>query len=231
MLRSLLIFMVLLWPVRLWAQPSFQEQVDHAFGIDQSLVNGIQFSNQYILIEGDPYFLNEGYRVGSVCINDQWIDYVPMRYNLYSQKVEIQYLSREGNLNQLISVPERMSAFLLDGYEFRRLQIAEDDPSYFMILSAARTSCYVQWSKETTGGGSSQRRFTPLTRRYWIQDGGSYISFADRRSYVRAFPPERKREFRKLLKSKKFYFQMATASEVEDFIGATLRLYEKDSKP
>jgi hypothetical protein len=220
-----------MWPAHFWAQSSFEEKVDHAFGIDQSLVNGVQFSNQYILIEGNPYFLNEGYRVGSVCINQQWIDYVPMRYNLYSQKVEIQYLSREGNLNQLITVPERMSAFLLEGYEFQRMQIGEDDPSYFMVLTASRTSCYIKWSREAMGGGSSQRRFGPLNRRYWIQDGDFYIFFKDRRSYVRAFPPERKREFRKLLKGSKFYFQMATAREVEDFISATLRLYEKGLQP
>jgi len=232
MLRSVLLYLLFLsLPICLAAQSSFEELVDHSFGIDQGLVNGIQFSNQYILIEGNPYFVSEGYNVGSVCINNTWYDYVPMRYNLYTQKVEIQYLSREGHMNQLITVPEKMSAFLLHGYEFRRMQIKKENPSYYMVLSSAETDCFVEWRINALGGGSSQRRFGPMKRTYWISVDEEYVAFDNRKSYLQAFPSERKKEFKKLVKSRKFYFQMATASELEEFIVAALSLYEKGVGP
>lgn len=232
MLRSALLYLFFLsLPLHLAAQSSFEELVDHAFGIDQGLVNGIQFSNQYILIEGDPYFISEGYNVGSVKINNTWYDYVPMRYNLYTQKVEIQYLSREGHMNQLITVPEKMSAFLLHGFEFRRVQIKKENPSYYMVLSSAETDCFVEWRMNALGGGSSQRRFGPLKRTYWILLGDEYVAFDNRKSYLRTFPAERKKEFKKLVKNRKYYFQMATVSALEEFIGATLSLYEKGERP
>ncbi len=213
------------------AQPSFEAMVDLTFGIDQGLVNGIQFSNQYIRIEGNPYFMDDAYRVGSVCIQDQWYESIPLRYNLYTQRVEIEYLSREGDMNQLITVPEQMSAFLLENYEFKRMQLGEDECGYYMDLSSERTPCYVSWSLDAIGGGDSQRRFSPLERVYWIRQGEQWTSFHDRKTYVRAFPPDRKKEFRRLLKSKKFYFQLASAGEVANLIGATLRLYEEGEGP
>jgi hypothetical protein len=213
------------------AQPSFEAMVDLTFGIDQGLVNGIQFSNQYIRIEGNPYFMDGGYRLGAVCIRDQWYESVPLRYNLYTQKVEIEYLSREGDMNQLITVPEQMSAFLLEDFKFKRMQLGKDDWGYYMDLSSERTACYVRWSLDAIGESPSQRRFSPLKRNYWIRQGEQWTSFHDRKTYVRAFPPERKKEFRRLLKSKKFYFQLASAGEVANLIGATLRLYEEEEGP
>jgi len=232
MFRSGILCFLLVWmPAVLMAQNSFEELVERTIGSDQGLVNGIQFSNQYIRIYGNPYFMEGRYRVGSVCISEHWHEYVLLRYNLFTQKVEIEYLSPEGNMNQLITVPEQMSAFLLEGYEFRRMQIEEDDPMYYMVLSAERISCYVGWTVNAKGGGSSQRTFTQPMRIFWIQQGEQFTAFHDRKSYIRAFPPERKKEFRNLLKWKKFYFNQASTHEVVDLIWATFRLYEEGEGP
>lgn len=214
-------------PAAVFAQPSFEAAIERTFGVDQSLVNGIQFSNQYIHIEGNPYFMDGGYRMGSVCIHDQWYEAIPLRYNLYTQKVEIEYLNREGDMNQLITVPEQMPAFLLEGFEFRRMQLGGEAWSYYMVLSTGHTECFVGWSLDVIGESSTERRFGPLKRIYWIRQGEQWTSFHDRKTYVRAFPKERRKAFRKLLKSKKFYFQLAGSREVANLMGATLRLYEE----
>jgi hypothetical protein len=230
--RSGVMFFLLAWmPAVLVAQLSFEEMVDRTFGSDQGLVNGIQFSNQYIRIEGNPYFMEGRYRIGSVLIGDQFYEYVRLRYNLYTQKVEIEYLAPEGHMNQLITVPEQMPAFYLEGYEFRRLQIGEDESAYYMVLSSERTSSYIGWNIDAIGGGNSQRRFSPPSRKYWIQEGEHWTTFHDRKSYLQAFPPERKKEFKDLLKWKRFYFNQASTNEVVDLIWATLRLMEEGEAP
>ena len=224
---GVIIFFLVLMPALLLAQHSFEELVDRTFGSDQGLVNGIQFSNQYIRIEGNPYFFDGRFRIASVLIGDQFYEYVRLRYNLYTQKVEIEYLAPEDHMNQLITVPEQMPAFYLDGFVFRRMQIGEEEPAYYMVLSSEKTKCYIGWSVDAIGGGNSQRRFGPLERKFWIQQGEQWIVFHDRKSYLQAFPPERKKEFKYLLKSKDFHFNQAGTLEVLTLVDAILQLLEE----
>jgi hypothetical protein len=218
-------------PAAAMAQLTFEELVDRSFGSDQSLVNGIQFSNQYIRIVGNPYFLDGRYRSGSVCINDQLYEEVRLRYNLYTQKIEIEYRAPEGHMNQLITVPEQISAFWLADHEFRRMQIGEDEAGYYMVLSSKQARCYIGWSLDAIGGGNSERRFSPIARKYWLQQGEHWTAFHDRKSYLRTFPKERKKEFRDLLKTRKFYFNQASTAEMVALIRATIRLLEEGEEP
>ena len=230
-----LFYLLLLWPVVLAGQQRFPLLVDQAFGSDQVLINGIQFSNQYIRVDGDPYWRDYQHREGAVCINDQWFSrQIWIRYNLYSSRVEIEYISPEGDRNQLITVPEQMSAFIIDGDEFRRMQMGEEEPAFYQVLSVGSWTCYIQWSVEMRGGGSSGQSFAPPRRKYWLSPMGSesgsvsWITFHDRKSYLESFPPERQKDFKKLLKQKKFSFRQATIPHMEEMLESTIHLYEEE---
>jgi hypothetical protein len=232
----MLFYLLLLWPVVLAGQQTFPLLVDRAFGSDQVLVNGIQFSNQYIRAEGDPYWRDYLHREGAVCINDQWFSrQIWLRYNLYSSRVEMEYISPEGDRNQLITVPEQMSAFIIDGTEFRKMQMGEEEPAYFQVHSSGSSTCYVKWSMEMRGEGSSDPSFAPARRAYWLDsgelgpEGVQWITFHDRKSYLEAFPSERQKHFKRLLKQQKFSFKQATIPEMEQMIEATIHLYEEEA--
>ena len=55
--------------------------------------------------------------------------------------------------------------------------------------------------------------------------------FHNQKSYLQAFPTERKKEFKDLLKWKKFRFGVAGTEEVVDLVWATLRLLEEGEGP
>jgi hypothetical protein len=224
---TLLCALLAIMPAFLMAQHSFEELVDRTFGSDQELVNGIQFSNQYIRIVGNPYFLDGSYRIGSLFIGDQFYEYVRLRYNLYTQRVEIEYLAPENHMNQLITVPEQMPAFLLEGYLFKRMQIGDEEPAYYMLRSSKNTNCYIGWSLEAVGGGNTQRRFSQVERKCWIQQGEKWTVFHNKKSYIEAFGPERKKEFKDLLKSQNFHFNQAGTLELIVLVEATLQLLEE----
>ena len=236
---SLLFSLILVWSASLHGQQRFQERVDRAFGSNQVLVNGVQFSNQYIRVDGDPYWRDYQHRDGAVCINDQWFGindqwsgHIWIRYNIYSSRVEMEYITAEGLRNQLMTVPEQMSAFIIDGYEFRRMRMGKEEAAFYQLVPVGSTVCYVAWSMEMKGGGSSGLHFTPPRRKYWIALGeegtgdGSWITFHDRKSYLEAFPSERQKEFKRLLKQKKFSFKQATIPEMVEMIESTIHLYE-----
>jgi len=218
-------------PGSLSAQGGFAEQVDRAFGSNQELVNGIQFTNQYIRSEGHPYWIDGGFKTGSVCINDQWFEQLQLRYNLFSQKLELGYLTPEGHMNQIMTVPENISAFSLGGYMFRRVQIGEEASAYYQVVSAGATTCYIRWSRDLLGTKSSGTSFGPIEREYWMHQGERWMYFKNQKSYVRAFPKEQKRAFKKLLKQLDFYFWRATTREMVEMLMASIRLLEEGGEP
>jgi hypothetical protein len=223
--------LTLLVPVSLCAQGGFVEQVDRAFGSNQELVNGIQFTNQYIRSEGHPYWINGGLKTGSVCINDQWFEQLQLRYNLFSQRLELGYLTPEGHMNLIMTVPENITAFFLEGYAFRRVQIGEEAPAYYQEVISGGITCYIGWSRDLLGTRSSGTSFGPIEREYWMQQGERWLYFKNQKSYVRAFPKELKRACKELLRQQNFYFQSATTGEMVEMLLASIRLLEEGGDP
>ena len=81
-----LLFIVWIIPVN-GQQNSFTAQVSKAYGPSQELVNGLQFYNKHLLVQGHPYFLDESFVNGYVILNGQEFSNVRIRYDIYSQHV------------------------------------------------------------------------------------------------------------------------------------------------
>ncbi len=225
--------LVLTFPF-LEGQVSFPEVVAAGFGSDQELINGIQFSNHYGQIEGHPYFLDGRFRSGSVLVNNQKYEQVKLRYNLYSQKVEIEYRTAEGHLNQFMSVAELMPSFSLEGLEFRRMQFPDKPAGYYQVISSGKGACYIGWKKEmrlTQNRSSGAYEFTLSKTQYWLRLDQQVTSFHNRKSFIAAFPGHRQKEISMLLKKWEFTFRQPSVQKVEAMIKDALRLYEKDNLP
>lgn len=235
MLRpSLLISLLVLTLAALDGQVAFPGLVVRAFGSDQELINGIQLCNQYWQFEGHPYFLDGRFRAGSVCINNQRYEQVMLRYNLYSQKVEIDYRTVKGNQYQFMSVAEHIPSFSLDGLEFRRMQFQDETPGYYQVITVGKASCYICWKKdlELSHNNSSRKyEFNPPKIRYWLKLDQQVVSFHNRKTFIETFPVHIQKEISKLLKQRQFSFKQPTAHEAEAMIKATLRLYEMENLP
>ncbi len=218
-------------PKSLSGQGGFVEQVDRALGSNQELINGIQFTNQYIRSEGQPYWIDGGFKTGSICINDHWFEQLQLRYNLFSQKLELGYLTPEGFMNQIITVPENISAFILEGYIFRRLLIGKEAAFYYQAVSWGATTCYIRWSKDLLGSRSSGTSFSHINRKYWMQQEDQWISFTNQRTFLRAFPKELKSDLKKLLRQQDYIFQDASTGEMVEMLMASFRLLEERGRP
>jgi len=231
---TLLISLLVLTLSALKGQVAFPDLVVRAFGSDQYLVNGILFCNQYWGIEGHPYFLDDRLRLGSVCINNQRYEQVMLRYNLYSQKVEIYYRTVTGNPYWFMSVAEHMPSFSLEGQEFIYMQFPNEPPGYYQVISLGKTSCYIGWKKDmepSPSNSSSTYKFSPPRIRYWLKYDQQVVSFHNRKTFIETFPVHRQKEISKLLKQCKFSFKQPTIHEVEAMIRAAIPLNETNNLP
>jgi hypothetical protein len=91
-------------------------------------------------------------------------------------------------MDQIMTVPENITAFLPDGYAFRRVQIGEDLPAYYQVISSESTTCYIGWSRDLKGSRSSGTSFGPIVREYWMEHGGAMDEFQGRENLCTSLP-------------------------------------------
>jgi hypothetical protein len=216
------------------AQVSFPDRVAVSFGSDQEFVNGVQFANHYGLIDGHPYFLDESFRKGSVYVNSRWYEDVKLRYNIYTQKVEIEYRTAEGHINQFMSVPEMMPSFLLNTQEFRWMAFPDEEDAYYQVISSGTSICYIGWKKDmglAKTSDSKEYEFTKPIITYWLKLDQELVSFQNRKSFVKAFPEYMQKEIKRLVMKRKYIFKYASVSEAEAMMKDALVLYERKYSP
>lgn len=215
-------------------QSTFPDLVENAYGLDQDLVNGVQYYNRYFLSEGHPYFLEDRFAKGSVTINGKVYQNVKLRYDLLSQHVEIEYESFSGGSNWLLTVSERVDAFSLDEYEFRRLKIQEDREYFYQVINTRHLTCYVHWEKKLVRLYNSViyiYRFTYPECTCWLEMGSEIKAFNNRRSFVRLFPVNIQQEIRKLLRRRGVSFRYVSQDEIIRTMHAVDNLVNSRGQP
>jgi len=232
--RSLIIGILLLLIRVMVAQSTFPRLVADAFGSDQELINGIQFSNHFGQVDGHPYFLDERFRNGSINIADQLYEHMNLRYNLYSQRVEIEYRYGNGHLIQFMSVPELIPSFSIEGRIFVRMQLGDGAFAYYQVVSSGSSACYIGWSKDKNIARNDSFRayqFSAPKRSYWLRLGQDVTPFNNRKTFAGTFPEQIQKDILKMLKQQRFSFKNATVVQAEEMVIAALGIYEMQLLP
>ena len=218
----------------LQAQHTFPEQVARTFGSDQELVNGIQFANHFGLIDGHPYFLDEGFREGSVYVNAKWYEDVIFRYNLYTQRLEIEYLTAEGNLNLYMAVAGMMTSFRMDKREFRLMEFPDEEAAYYLVISSGTSAAYIGWKKDLVLAKTSESKdyeFTMPEISYWLKLDQELVTFHNRKTFRESFPEYMQKELLRMVKQRRYIFSYPTVAEAEALMKDALLLYERGHAP
>lgn len=233
MLRSI-ILLVFLFSVfhSTYAQSKFPEMVAKSFGSDQELVNGILMSNKYWFMGGQPYFFEGKFREGFVNIKNKREEKVRLRFNLYSQRVEINYQTANGNWLEFESVPHYIHSFSLEGFEFRYKELPDKKPMYYQFITNGQDSCYIAWKKElrySSGRASTFQMEIPEIHCILHSDQ-RFIRFHNKRTFLNTFPKNSQKDAAKVLKQLGFNFKHASASEMDKLMHAVFHLYEQNNR-
>ena len=198
-------------------QGTFPDLVENAYGLDQDLVNGIQYSNRYMRSEGNPYFQEDSFKNGSVSINGKIYQNVQLKYDLFSQRVEIKHDKILGRNYRYITISDRMEAFSLGAYEFRKLNIQENPERYYQVINTGHFTCLVHWEKKLVPLDNSAiyiDHFTHPRLYYWLELNGEIIAFKNRRTFARLFPKNMQREILKLFRQRHISFRNVGPDEI-----------------
>ncbi len=209
----------------------FAELVDLAYGQDQDLVNGMQYYNHHPKSIGNPYLLEGFVHQGAVSIRGVVYNGIWLRYNIFSQQVEVEYSTLYGADNQVVLVGDRVDYFRIGEYLFRNERLNGAEKQFYQVIGAGRMLCYISWYKQLIPVSNDSRfieKFTTPKRRYLLEMDGNISKFQSYRDFIKLFPVSMKKDLRKLVRENHMQFRLATPEQLNLFLMAAARMLNED---
>ena len=191
--------------------------VKKGYGLDQDLINGIQYYNKHTLSKGHPYFQMDQFNRGSISIKGETFDDVRLKYDIHSQNVELEYETLSGGSNQVITIFDQVDAFILGELRFQKLNIEEGSAKYYQVVSTPCLTVYVFWEKKLlplNGSTTHVEQFTDAKQTFWLDLDGELTPFNSRKDFSECFPEEDQKEIKRLLSRNQFRFRTAQVDEI-----------------
>ena len=175
------------------------------YGADYNLMNGIRYINIYPSAEGHPFLGEDRFYQGNVVINNQLYRDVEIKYDIYNQKILLQYPYFSGSTDKIVLVGEFLDEFVMDGRLFRKYTFPENVPRFYQVVSKGNIYCLYYWKKDLLKGSSVQSffKYSPERKLSYLVIDDKLRSFKGRSSFVKLFPSEFHKEIIQFLKSNK----------------------------
>jgi hypothetical protein len=205
-------------------QEDFASLVEKEYGNNQELVNGVQYYNRYLAYQGHPYFLDEDLVRGSVTIGGQVFGNQSVRYNIYSQCVELSYSHFTGGNNQIELVSAHLDGFTLGAFHFSSLGEEEGAGGlFYQEISTGNFTCYIGWQKQIralNNNTSYSGEFTDPSRSYLLRIDGALHPYRGRREFAGLFPESQRKGLIRLLRKRGTSFRFDHPLELEEHLRA-----------
>jgi len=208
--------------------------VKKQYGLDHELVNGVQFYNRYSRSKGHPFFHNNLYLTGTLSLDGKTYQDLHLKFDIYSQHVVLEYKIFSGGSNQVITVADKVDAFNLGPYHFKKLVLGEEEGKFYQVITTSCFNCYIYWKKELlplNGSFTYIEQFSEAKRSLWLDLGGELHEFSSRKDFTVLFPEESRKEIKRYLSKNQFKFRTATVDEILRNLEAVCKLLEEDGAP
>ena len=198
-----------------------KEIFDRGYVPDHNLLNGREFELPYGAIS-HPYFNTELYRPGSILLNGQAYDGVPINYDIVDQQLILQVLLQDpgslfGREINVVLNPEFIDHFEIDGLTFRRMPLPENGNSFFQVVSSGDIGCFLLWKKtlhQSIYSGTTRYTFSKQSREIYLQKKGQLYAVKSRSSFTSLFDEKYQQEINGFLRREKIRFRNASAEEL-----------------
>ncbi|MEN8227510.1 MAG: hypothetical protein ABFS38_05090 [Bacteroidota bacterium] len=213
---------------------SYVELVEQSFGLDQDLINGIQYFDRYMGYKGVPYFVSIGFMDGELTIKERVYQDVRIRYDLFSQSVEVEYDYFFGGASWLVAVTDHIEAFKFGEYPFIKLDIEESSGKFYQVIRTNQFTCYVHWEKKILPIQNDQfftEEFSAPKSTCLLEMNGEINVFKNRKSFAELFPEHQRKEIKRLYRKNQFRVKKASPNELVYHMNAVANLIKNGTLP
>lgn len=208
---------------------SFVMLIKKEYGLDHELINGTQYYNRHSRSQGDPYFINPVYRVGSLTQEGRTYRDVDLRFDIHAQHVELRYRNFSGGGNEIVTVVDKVEAFTMGTYQFRKMAMEDGEELFYQVLSTPCFTCYIHWEKELlplNGSFTYTNQFSEAKKSLWLDLNGKLDAFSSRKDFYGLFPDASQKEIKRLMARNQFKFRTAPVDEIILNLEAVCRILE-----
>ena len=206
-------------------------ECERKYGSDADLVNGEKYYYPYRQSQGNPFFYQEP-RAAVILIHDKEFSGQQLRYDIYSQKLILDYQDLYGARSSLVLRDEWVKTFAFGDKQFVRMKDEEGREAYFQLVSGGHLSCVYRWSKDyllNLSSGVSGYYFTEARKESFLVIGGEYFPFRNNRSFVKVLDPEIQRTVKSFMKEGKLKVNKARDAQIRHLVEYCNTLYHEAS--
>jgi len=189
---------------------------DRSYGTNFNLLNGRKY---YLLYSSNshPFLYSDHYRPENLWINGVSFEGIPINYDIYKQKLILQYRSYSGEARKLILNEELIDRFSLNGKDFRRLYFPETGFGYFQVVTSGELSFYFSWGKTmfySPTSDSTPYNYTKPSRKAYLYKSGQLHSIKSRSAFTNAFEKKYRRDINRFLRKEQINFRSSTDDHI-----------------
>ncbi|MCD4711530.1 MAG: hypothetical protein K8R52_11855 [Bacteroidales bacterium] len=229
------VLMVLLGLSNLYPQQQsitdYLAECERKYGSDADLVNGEKYFYPYRQSMGDPFFFTDS-RSAVVTIHEKEFEGQQLRYDVFNQKLVLDYKDLYGATSSLVLRNEWVESFAFERHRFIKMQGPEGESGFFQLVIDGPIACVYRWSKSyqlnLTSGVQSYYFTEPVKESFLLIDGQFY-PYRSNKTFLKAFDPEIQKPVKQFMRQSKVKVKKATDSQMRHLVEYCNSLSHEDS--
>jgi hypothetical protein len=196
---------------------------DSVYGLDPWLYNGKLYNpNVFQHAKGNPYFMDKQFVSGSIKINNIIYPRLELNYDIYNQKLLLNYTDLHG-ATQIIEIsPSWLQAFIMSNYTFRLIRNHQYPTRIYQVLEGDSVSILYYWKKDyklddTFTSGSTYAFSEPIRIKY-VKIGDELYGYKNNREFVKSFDVSVQMSVNKYLKNNRIKVKKAPDKTMMAFL-------------
>lgn len=190
-MRSLLVIILFSFSVNLISQDAASD-MDRVYGLDPLLHNGKKYA--YFLPQGtggNQFLFSPDYFTGEVTIKGKSFEGITLNYDIYNQRLLLQYANETGAINIIEISKAWLESFRLGNLDFKYLRF-DNGPCFYQVLGDGPLFILYYWRKDLkldATYGAKNFTFTPPLKSKYVLIGDQLHPFRNKRSLISLFDP------------------------------------------
>jgi hypothetical protein len=195
--------------------------VYNEYGIDQVLVNGICYEDEYMGTVGHPFLFENQFYKGTLTFREREYQGLDIKYDIYKQQL-ILYIRQNTSTAWIIPPNDFISAFTLGDKLFAKYTFDGVPGFYQLIFDTRELKCLYYWSKSRFD--SDHKRdynsysFTGSEKKTYLVVDDILKKYVDNRSFVRLFPRASQVQIKQYIKNNNIKVAKSSDAEMKIFI-------------
>jgi hypothetical protein len=171
----------------------YDNHLNKVIGLDENLINGYQYINQYSRIKGHVFFGENEFVTGSVVLNKKTYTNVLLKYDILNQDVILSYKTSLQGINHIVLRKNLITEFELDGKYFERLYFPQTDIQFFQVVCNKSIKCLYLWRKTLEINPQSVHDYFECSdqrKQTYLVIDNDLKQYSGKRSFIKLFPED-----------------------------------------